>query len=82
MHFFKICSAQYLPKKGFIKDSSEKWAEVAKKIGFTDEQSNAAISVMKFIQENDNVDSDEVDDYMEWQQSMVNFFILRTFSTI
>lgn len=66
----QICSGRYLPKKEHVKQTSQEWTEVAKKIGWDDEQTAAVVDLMHFIQEHD-IESGEMDTNTEWRQSMV-----------
>lgn len=67
----QFCSGRYLPKPESVKNTEEKWTEVAKKIGFNDEQTTAVVNLMHFIQDRD-IASAEMDTDEEWETTMVN----------
>lgn len=66
----QICSGRYLPKKEHVKQTSQEWTEIAKKIGWDAEQTAAVVDLMQFIQEHD-IASGEMDTNTEWKESMV-----------
>ncbi|XP_031636423.1 uncharacterized protein LOC116349225 [Contarinia nasturtii] len=66
-----IGSARYLPKKEHVKQTPQEWTEIAKKLGWNDNQTSAAIDLMQFIQYSE-VASAEMDTNTEWKQSMLD----------